>query len=192
MRKPRCANAVNGQAKLIQGDARETQLPNASFDLSHARLLLVNVPKPQDVVNELVRVTKPGGVVALHEVDWVSWVCEPMVESWERLKTAAKTVWTQNGLDVHIGRRLPAMLRGAGLTDIRIQTRSYAWRAGDLKQTFLLGILKRIRKDIVARGLLSAEEVLRFERELKAHLTNPETVVLSPTYFQVWGKKQGN
>lgn len=175
--------------KVLGGDARQTQLPKDCLDLAHARLLLVNVPRPQEIVNEMARVTKPGGAVALHEVDWVSWVCEPMVASWERMKNAAKTIWTQNGLDVHIGRRLPSMLTNAGLTDIHIQTRSYAWRAGDLKQNFLLAIIERIRTDIVTRGLLSFDEVTRFEQELKAHLSDPNTVVLSPTYIQAWARK---
>jgi SAM-dependent methyltransferase len=174
---------------LTAGDARDTQLPAGQFDFSHARLLLVNVPRPQEVVDEMVRVTKPGGVVALHEVDWGSWKCEPMVESWTRLKNAASEVWEQNGLDVNIGRRLPDMLRQTGLSDINIQIRTYAWRSGDQKHSFLLALLERIRKDIVNCGLLSSAEISRFEHELKAHLADPTTVVLSPAYFQVWGRK---
>ena len=178
-----------GNVNLIGGDARKTKLPAEQFDFSHARLLLVNVPKPQEVVDEMVRVTKTGGVVALHEIDWASWTCEPMVDSWTRLKNAASEVWEQNGLDVHIGRKLPFMLHQAGLSDIHVQTRSYAWRTGEQKHAFLLAILERIRNNIVKCGLLSSAEVLRFEHELKVHLANPNTVVLSPTYFQVWGRK---
>jgi SAM-dependent methyltransferase len=36
--------------EVLQGDAKATGLPRASFDLVHARLVLVNVPEPQRVV----------------------------------------------------------------------------------------------------------------------------------------------
>tara|TARA_R110002096_G_scaffold26518_29_gene81878 strand:- start:6570 stop:7451 length:882 start_codon:yes stop_codon:yes gene_type:complete len=174
---------------VIAGDARHTHLPNQNFDLAHARLLLVNVPRPQEVVNELVRVTKVGGTVALHEVDWSSWTCDPLAESWTRIKDAARNVWSQNGLDVHIGNRLPEMLGKAGITNIQVQRRCYVWRAGDIKHTFLLAILKRIRNDIAEAGLLSETEIDTFERDLAAHLADPNTRVLSPTYVQAWGVK---
>jgi ubiquinone/menaquinone biosynthesis C-methylase UbiE len=174
---------------VIRGDARKTRLPSNYFDFSHARLLLVNLRRPQSVVEELVRVTKPGGVVALHEVDWVSWTCEPMADSWIRLKRAARAVWQQNGLDVHIGRRLPEMLHRAGLHDIQVQPRTYAWYRGEQNHSFLLAILSRIRRDLIERNMLEEAEVTRMERELAAHLADPNTMVLSPTYFQVWGRK---
>jgi ubiquinone/menaquinone biosynthesis C-methylase UbiE len=174
---------------VIGGDARKTKLPSNYFDFSHARLLLVNLRRPQSVVEELVRVTKPGGVIALHEVDWVSWTCEPMADSWIRLKRAARAVWQQNGLDVHIGRRLPEMLHRAGLQDVQVQPRTYAWYRGEQNHSLLLAILNRIRRDIIEHGLMEEAEVIRLEQELTKHLTDPNTMVLSPTYFRVWGRK---
>src|SRR5512147_1617772 len=50
-------------------DARETGLPEASFDLATARLVLVNIPKPEQLIKEMVRLVRPGGTIALHEPD---------------------------------------------------------------------------------------------------------------------------
>ncbi|SEU10692.1 class I SAM-dependent methyltransferase [Stigmatella erecta] len=36
--------------ELIQGDARATGQPPGAFDLVHARLVLVNVPRPEEIV----------------------------------------------------------------------------------------------------------------------------------------------
>ena len=73
---------------LIQAQATETGLEPGSFDLAHARLLLVNVLDPHRVVAELSALVRPGGVVALEEVDWVSWICQPPHPCWDRLRDA--------------------------------------------------------------------------------------------------------
>src|SRR5262252_7449562 len=47
--------------RLMQGDARDTGMPAESFDFAHARLVLVNVPQPEEVVKEMVNITRTGG-----------------------------------------------------------------------------------------------------------------------------------
>ncbi len=47
--------------EVMTADARRTALPARSFDLVHARTLLVNIPGPAEVVAEMVRLAKPGG-----------------------------------------------------------------------------------------------------------------------------------
>ena len=47
--------------QVLQADARHTGLPSGSFDVVHARLVLVNIPSPEQVVAEMVRLVKPGG-----------------------------------------------------------------------------------------------------------------------------------
>jgi ubiquinone/menaquinone biosynthesis C-methylase UbiE len=62
---------------LVHGDAAVSGLEPDSFDLAHERLVLVNHRAPRDVVNEMVRVVRPGGWVAVENVDWIVWTCEP-------------------------------------------------------------------------------------------------------------------
>ena len=54
---------------LVEAEATGTGLERASFDFAHARLLLVNVPDPERVVAELAALVRPGGVVALEELE---------------------------------------------------------------------------------------------------------------------------
>jgi len=55
--------------KVVRGDARSTGLPSDSFDLVHARTLLINVAEPAGVVAEMVRLARPGGWVVSLEPD---------------------------------------------------------------------------------------------------------------------------
>jgi len=45
----------------MQGDAHRTGFPSASYDLVHARTLLINIPDPATLVAEMVRLARPGG-----------------------------------------------------------------------------------------------------------------------------------
>jgi 2-polyprenyl-3-methyl-5-hydroxy-6-metoxy-1,4-benzoquinol methylase len=67
------------------GNAKDTGLPRASFDVAHAHLVLVNVPEPERIVAEMVALVRPGGVVALHEADWMAHGSEPPSPAWSRL-----------------------------------------------------------------------------------------------------------
>lgn len=47
--------------RLIHADARATGLPRDSFDLVHERLVLINVPDPERVVEEMVGLASRRG-----------------------------------------------------------------------------------------------------------------------------------
>jgi hypothetical protein len=52
------------------------------------------------VVAELAALVRPWGVVALQEVDWVSWICQPPYPAWNRLRDALRDFRARRGLDV--------------------------------------------------------------------------------------------
>ncbi len=76
------------QVNVVVADAAATALPADHFDLVHARLLLLHVTQPEAVVAEMVRICRPGAVVALHDVDADPWFCEPPHPAWDRLADA--------------------------------------------------------------------------------------------------------
>src|SRR5918993_4572858 len=89
--------------EVLHADARTTGLPRGSFDLATARLVLVNVPNPEEVMAEMIALVRPGGVVAFHEADWVTHVCDPPHAAWNRLKEALVVYSQSHGVDLFIG-----------------------------------------------------------------------------------------
>ncbi|PVH96936.1 S-adenosyl-L-methionine-dependent methyltransferase [Periconia macrospinosa] len=55
-----------------QGALKNLPFDNDTFDVTHAQHMLCQTPEPWDVLREMLRVTKKGGVVAIHELDWES------------------------------------------------------------------------------------------------------------------------
>ena len=68
--------------EVVQSDARALNLAAESFDLVHARLLLVNIPSPEQVVVEMVRLVKPGARVITDEADGATSLCFPPHAAW--------------------------------------------------------------------------------------------------------------
>jgi SAM-dependent methyltransferase len=175
---------------LVEAEATDTRLERASFDFAHARLLLVNVPAPERVVTELAALVRPGGVVALQELDWVSWVCQPPHPAWDRLRDALRDLRVRRGLDVYMGRRLPGLLRGAGLSDVGFRTvcPSYIDGAGD-NHNLLVTFARLHGTELVAEGLVAADELASLIAELEAHLADPATITIYCLFCQAWARK---
>lgn len=183
---PSLAGQCLCNVELVPGEATATGLPGASFDLVHERLMLVDVGRPEDVVAEMVRLTRPGGWVALQDMDAISWTCEPAHPAWNLLQGALVA-----GLagDPHIGRRLPALLRSAGLADIEVDVHAGLSQPGEPAHALLLRFATTNRRRILAAEELGESELDGCLRELEEHLARPDTIVLGWTLFQAWGRK---
>lgn len=58
------------QVELIQGNAMSLPYPDASFDYATIGFALRNVPDLKQVLSEMKRVVKPGGMVVSLELSW--------------------------------------------------------------------------------------------------------------------------
>ncbi|MGH3611181.1 MAG: methyltransferase domain-containing protein [Pseudonocardia sp.] len=172
--------------QLVRGEVTATGLPTASFDLVHERLLLSDVACPENVVTEMVRLVRPGGFVALQDADVISWTCEPACPAWERLAHALTSTCIG---DPHVGRRLPGMLRAAGLVDVEVDVQAGLWRPGEPHHTLLPCLVDLYRDRILASGTLTEPDLDACLRDVEAHLARPDTIVLGWTLFQAWGRR---
>jgi SAM-dependent methyltransferase len=177
--------------ELVAADATETGLPDSSFDFAHSRLLLIVVREPERVVAEMVRLVRPGGTVAVEEADICSWICEPMHPAWQRLFAAFETIYSDEGKNLRIGRQTLAMLRDAGLQRVAGDLHVRLNGPGDFHQQQLLIFVESMRERMLNRGLFEKEELKALVDELRTHLDDPGTVVVSPLLFQAWGYKLG-
>jgi SAM-dependent methyltransferase len=175
--------------EILQGDARATGLPRGSFDLVHLRLVLVNVPAPEDIVAELVALARPGGVVAVYEVDWYAHLWEPSLSAWNRLFDVFAAHAAAGGVDLYIGRKVPALLRRAGLVDVRVNPTIRHYPPGHPGRPVTLQLVENIGDRIVGAGLLEEGELKDLVESARAHLDDPETFVLSVLGVQAWGRK---
>jgi SAM-dependent methyltransferase len=193
-REPRMVEAARRFAgerglavEFVEADATASDLPDRAFDLVHARTLLLNVSNPQEIIAEMVRIARPGGVIAVQEPDASSWTCDPPHPAWDILRTGILNAYRRSGKDFSIGRRIARMLRDAGLEDVQVRATARLTHTGDYYQTFLLTIAGLVRDVIVDAGELTADEFESYAVALRAHLDTPGTLTSQPLMWQSWG-----
>ena len=174
--------------EFIEADATATGLPHRAFDLVHARTLLLNVQNPEQILTEMVRIARPGGVVAVQEPDASAWNCDPPHPVFDILRRAILSAYRRTGKDFSIGRRIARMLKDAGLLDVHVRATARVTHAGEYYQTFLLTVAGLVREVIVKAGELTADEFESYTAALRAHLEAPGTITCQPIMWQAWGR----
>jgi len=175
--------------EVIAGDARCTGLPEGSFDLVTSRLVLVLIPQPEQIIAQAVALARPGGVVAFHEVDRAAVMCDPPSPAWDTVEKLFMSVAEKNGNDFHLGRKLPRLLREAGLVDVRVNPIVHIESVGNPRRFLSVDFLDNMRERILALHLVAEGELVRLRETLARHLDNPDTVVFHGPYIQAWGRK---
>ncbi len=176
------------QVEVCEGDAYDTGLPRASFDGAHMRLVLVNVPEPDRIVREMVSLVRPGGWVASFEAAFTDHTCDPPLPAWTRLLEVYKAYAAAQGIDLFVGRRTHRLFRDAGLVDINVDAVVHVYPPGHDRRPILRDFINNVRDKLVNGGFIRRDELEKDMAALEHHLSNPEVLVTSHTYFRLNGR----
>jgi len=161
------------------------------FDLVHARLVLVHVPTRAKALATMVESLRPGGWLVLEEADPAlqPLVCldshGPAEQLANRLKQAFRTLMTARGVDLAFGRKLPRLMRDAGLVDVTAD--AYFPITGPACQALEDASVRQVHHRLVAAGLATPAEIAE-------HLVNVRSgrldLATSPM-VTAWARKPG-
>jgi ubiquinone/menaquinone biosynthesis C-methylase UbiE len=113
------------RVEWIVADAHRLPFPDDTFDAVRTERTLQHVAKPVDVIAEVVRVTRPGGVVVACEPDWstVAVGCMPAQVA-DALRAAGESVIRHP----RIARGLSVIFVDAGLDDVQVAAETVVTR----------------------------------------------------------------
>lgn len=137
---------------FMQGDIRSQLFPDHSFDAIHMERTLEHIEDPGQVLDNLVRMLKPGGSMVIVEPDWETGTPDPGD------RTAIRSLLSycaDNVGDGWIGRKLFGLLRKLGL-EVRIEAEPVILY--DYPTFKRLVILDRFLLGAVQAGALSQHE----------------------------------
>jgi SAM-dependent methyltransferase len=176
------------QVEVREGDAYDTGLPRASFDGAHMRLVLVNVPKPELIVREMVSLVRPGGWVASFEADVEAMVLDPPSAEYDRLRRAYIKNARSKEIDLFIGRRTHRLFREAGLIDISVDVAVQAHPPGHSRRPIFRDFILNVREELIAGGFITKEDLERDLTSYESQLADPQVVATSSLYFRLRGR----
>lgn len=176
---------------IVEGDMLDVALQPGSFDLVHERLVLINVPQSNQrtLIDSMLRLARPGGIIALESWDRASYACYPEHPAWHLLNDAYRDAVRATNGDGTSGRTLPWLLRSAGVADVRVKVHVRAVEPGDRRRTHRLGILDVTKSKILAMGRMTEAEFDLHRDALANHLADPATLVIDQLFVQAWGVK---
>jgi SAM-dependent methyltransferase len=161
----------------------------ALFDYVHQRCLGTVIPTVywQGIVNELVRVTQPGGWIELGE--YGSYVSRGPA-------TQQFCLWWQEalasqGIDLKTMGHLGQLLQDAGLTRVEQKTLPiplYGGRAGDAMRTNLLAMIHGSKASIVALGI----DHLAFDKVVGALPTEWRECKTTYQFHAAYGQRESH
>jgi SAM-dependent methyltransferase len=113
--------AFGARVRFETGDALALAFPDASFDLAVSRHVIHALPDAAKALSEMARVLKPGGRLHVLAEDYGMLFCDPTPRDadgfWHRVPNVYGPA---TGTDLHIGRKLHALLTDLGLDQISV------------------------------------------------------------------------
>ena len=174
-------------AAFHQGDAQQLR-GKPAYDFVYTRYLLTHLKEPSKALDGMVHFVRPGGVIAVEDIDFPGHVCHPPCRAFKRYLELYQAVVQRHGGDPVIGPRLHMMLMDAGAEDVHVDISQPTFREGEGK---LVGqiTLEHTREAVVQAGLATHKEIDELVGELAEFARDPRTIMSIARTFQVWGRK---
>ncbi|EKM56067.1 uncharacterized protein PHACADRAFT_257115 [Phanerochaete carnosa HHB-10118-sp] len=109
------------------GDVHALPFADASFDVTHAHQVLQHITDPVQALREMRRVTRPGGIVAVRDVNFCATSWYPDSAAMDHWLDLYLRVARGNGGTPDCGRRLHAWARQAGFDPARVTCSAGTW-----------------------------------------------------------------
>ena len=142
--------------EYLTGDVQALDLPDDSFDVVHAHQVLQHLPDPVAALREMVRVCRPGGVVAVRDGDYGGFVWFPPSPGLDRWRSLYYSVARANGGEPDAGRRLLSWARAAGCERITATSSTWCYADPSARAAWGLGWADRIIESAMAAQALAA------------------------------------
>jgi SAM-dependent methyltransferase len=154
--------ATHPNLRVIHHDIVTDPLPEAEFDLVHARLVLLHLPEREQVLTRLTRCLRPGGLLLLEEFDcgWTPVLAAPSdaeAELFTAVHDALVATLRDAGADPTWGRRCYAAMRAAGYEIIESTTYAEAWPGGAHAIGLHRANTEQIREKLLGKGISEAQ-----------------------------------
>lgn len=161
------------------GDAHALPFDDDSFDVVHAHQVFHHLADPVTGLREMGRVCRPGGLVAVREVDYEPMTWFPASDGMARWLEVYRSLARANGAEPDAGRRLKAWAHKAGFE--KVQPSASVWCYATSEETAWWGTSQAERvthssfaEQAVATGLATTSEIQEMSDAWRAWGAHPD------------------
>jgi SAM-dependent methyltransferase len=175
---------VGDRVEVRRHDLLADPLPDAAFDLVHARNLLMHLPGRLEALRRLLAAVRPGGWLALCEPDFNVVAISPPDKAWRRAWTTFCDATVAGGWDPGYGNRLLGDLDALDLVEIHAETLVRSWPGGSIGPRTFAGTLERLTDRMLALGA-NVDDLTAAQRLLR----DPGVTFHSPKITAAWARR---
>ncbi|MFJ2826015.1 class I SAM-dependent methyltransferase [Streptomyces sp. NPDC087263] len=183
------ASAARPPIQVRVHDVGVEEPPGDGFDLVHARLVLVHVPDREQALRSMIKALRPGGRLLVEDADPAlqPLLCldeyGPEQQLANRLRQGLRSLLGERGADLGYGRKLPRLLRQAGLRGVEAD--AYFPVTSPACAALESATIRQIREQLVTAGLATHEEI---DRHL-ANVASGSMDLTTAPMISAWGRK---
>ncbi|MFN8517645.1 MAG: methyltransferase domain-containing protein [Chloroflexia bacterium] len=178
--------------EVLRHDVAADPLPEAAYDLVHARLVFIHLPTAGEVLGRVVATLKPGGWLVIEDFDGPliaerTYAVEDPTDTTTALRAfaALEELRVRRGLAAGWGRGLYRAFRALGLQEAGMEGQVGIHPGGSAGARLFAANFGQIREEAVAAGLIDAAELDR----MLALLDDPDFAISTPVMFTAWGRR---
>lgn len=156
-------------------------LEESSYDLIHARALLMHLPQRERALDSMLRALRPGGTLVIEDIILADSATWPELPGWRKVIDAGLAAFRAVGANPTLGIEYPAMLHRRGFDDSNFAVRAPIARGAPNREFYRL-CLEALRPVYQKLGLLTEAEMAKALAALNA----PDQVTLAPLMAAAW------
>jgi ubiquinone/menaquinone biosynthesis C-methylase UbiE len=165
--RARALSAGHPNLAFLEADGRDLPLPADRFDLVVAHTVLSHVPEPERAVAEAHRTLRPGGTLAVFDGDYAT--ITVAAGEHDPLQACAQAFVPAFINDPWAMRRMPAVVRATGFTDLDVRSHGYVQID---RPAYMTSIVDRGADALVAAGLVGPDLAAALKAEARRRATN--------------------
>ncbi len=173
------------RVEVRRHDLLNDPLPEAAFDLVHARNLIMHLPTRLNAVRRLLAAVRPGGWLAMCETDMNTLAVSPSSPAWCRALTVFNDAMVCGGWDPGYGARMPTEVEALDLADFEVEMVGRYVRGNSVFARMVADTFLRYEQRMYALGA-SGDDLADAQRRLR----DPSVTFRTSTIVSAWGRRR--
>jgi SAM-dependent methyltransferase len=171
---------LSERCRFLKGTGERIPLADGTVEFSYARLLFQHLPNPLAVLAEMRRVTRPGGIVVVMDVDDRTNIVHPAPVELDALEHRIAAAQAASGGDRHVGRKLLGYMQATGLQEIGMEPIPIT--ASALGREAFFSIVYSFKRQVLERAGDLDERAAALFAALEDLICKPTTFAVTTVY----------